>query len=182
MLIQCHQDSQSAAAARIEVDVARCYAGGLVLEFVVTGKIDDMRFPAVTSPTRTDGLWQHTCFEAFVRTASGSAYYEFNLAPSTQWAAYRFIGYRSGRTIADMIHAPQIETRSNGDRYHLHATLGLDHLPDLSTDKPWRLGISAVIEETDGRISHWALAHPSGQADFHHSDCFALELPAASAP
>jgi hypothetical protein len=43
----------------------------------------------------------------------------------------------------------------------------------------WRLGLSAVIEETSGRISYWALAHPPGKADFHHSDCFAHELPPA---
>jgi hypothetical protein len=36
-----------------------------------------------------------------------------------------------------------------------------------------------VIEETNGRKSYWALAHPPGKPDFHHSDCFALGLPAA---
>ena len=28
-------------------------------------------------------------------------------------------------------------------------------------------------------MSYWALAHPPGKPDFHHPDCFALELPAA---
>ena len=41
------------------------------------------------------------------------------------------------------------------------------------------LGLSAVIEEADGNVSYWALAHPPGKPDFHHSDCLALELPAA---
>jgi hypothetical protein len=39
-----------------------------------------------------------------------------------------------------------------------------------------------VIEETNGRLSYWALAHPPGKPDFHHSDCFALELPAVVRP
>lgn len=42
----------------------------------------------------------------------------------------------------------------------------------------WLAAISAVIEETDGTKSYWALAHPPGRPDFHHSDCFALELAA----
>ncbi len=41
-------------------------------------------------------------------------------------------------------------------------------------------GISAVIEETDGTKSYWALAHPPGKPDFHHADCFALELEPAA--
>jgi hypothetical protein len=52
-------------------------------------------------------------------------------------------------------------------------------LPDLPSDAPWLLGLSAVIEEMNGRLSYWALAHPPGKPDFHHADCFALELPAA---
>ena len=43
----------------------------------------------------------------------------------------------------------------------------------------WRLGLSAVIEDTSGGKSYWALAHPPGKPDFHHADCFALELPPA---
>jgi hypothetical protein len=46
--------------------------------------------PAAVAAARTDELWRHTCFEAFVRTSPAPAYYEFNFAPSTQWAAYRF--------------------------------------------------------------------------------------------
>jgi hypothetical protein len=44
-------------------------------------------------------------------------------------------------------------------------------------DAPWRLGLSAVIEDTRGSLSYWALAHPPGKPDFHHADGFALELP-----
>jgi hypothetical protein len=42
------------------------------------------------------------------------------------------------------------------------------------------LALSAVIETLDGAKSYWALAHPPGKPDFHHADCFAIELPAAS--
>jgi hypothetical protein len=33
-----------------------------------------------------------------------------------------------------------------------------------------------VLEENDGGKSYWALAHSPAKPDFHHTDCFALEL------
>jgi hypothetical protein len=39
-----------------------------------------------------------------------------------------------------------------------------------------RLGLSAVVEATDGGLSYWALRHPPGKPDFHHIDAFALQL------
>jgi hypothetical protein len=173
--LRLHPDSRCFAAARVEVGVARPRADHLVLSYVVTGQMSDVRMPPVVPTARTDGLWQHTCFEAFVRASSGPSYYEFNFAPSTQWAAYRFDGYRSGMCAAE-IGAPAIEVRSNPDSYTLQASLELGRLPDLPPEASWRLGLSALIEDTGGGMSHWALAHPPGKPDFHHADCFALEF------
>jgi hypothetical protein len=39
-------------------------------------------------------------------------------------------------------------------------------------------GLAAVIEDGEGNLSYWALAHPPEKPDFHHRDCFALKLPA----
>jgi hypothetical protein len=60
--------------------------------------------------------------------------------------------------------------RSSGKSYTLQAALELDGL-----SSPLHLGLSAVLEETNCRKSYWALAHPPGKVDFHHSDCFTLE-------
>src|SRR5580704_17567206 len=168
--LRLHPDSRCAAATRIEVDIARPRPGSLILSYIVSGRIGDLRLPPVAAAARADELWRHTCFEAFVRPSAGPGYYEFNFSPSTQWAAYQFSGYRSGMRVATEIAAPRIEVRSRGESYTLQAALELDPL------SPWRLGLSAVLEETNGRKSYWALAHPPGKADFHHSDCFALEF------
>ena len=173
-----HRDSPSSAATHIEVDVARSHAGSLALRYVVTGKIGDLRLRAATAATRADELWRHTCFEAFVGASAGGPYYEFNFAPSAQWAAYRFDGYRRGMRVATEIGAPRIEMQSSADRCTLQALLDLDRSVGLSRDAAWHLGLSAVIEDVGGRISYWALAHPPGKADFHHSDCFTCELEA----
>jgi hypothetical protein len=177
--LRLHPHSLCLAATHIDVEVTRPNADRLVLRYFVTGRIGDLRLPPATAAARTDELWRHTCFEAFVRISASPAYYEFNFAPSTQWAAYRFSSYRNGMSIASDIDAPRIEAQSRLDCYTLQASMDLDRMPGLRRDTVWRLGLSAVIEDASGRHSYWALAHPPGKADFHHSDCFAYELAAA---
>jgi len=183
--LRLHPASFCAPVTRIEVEIARPRAGYLVLAYVVTGKIGDLAMPLPAAAARTDELWRHTCFEAFVRGSLGGPYYEFNFAPSTQWAAYQFGNYRSGMRVATGIGDPRIAVASSPERYVLQASLELDELllpaseRGRARDATWGLGLSAVIEEAGGRQSYWALAHPQGKPDFHHSDCFAIELPEA---
>src|SRR6266571_6800294 len=93
--LRLHPDSSCFAVTHIEVDIARPQTRSLVLAYIVTGRISDVAMPPpVAAAARTDELWRHTCFEAFV--GAGVAYYEFNFAPSTHWAAYRFSSYRTG--------------------------------------------------------------------------------------
>jgi hypothetical protein len=169
--LRLHPGSRCVAATQIEVDIARPRPGSLILSYVVSGRISDLRMPPVAEAARADELWRHTCFEAFVRPSAGPGYYEFNFSPSTQWAAYRFDSYRSGMRVATEIDAPRIEVRSGAETYTLQVALEFDGL-----SSPFHLGLSAVLEETNGRKSYWALAHPPGKADFHHSDCFTLEF------
>jgi hypothetical protein len=180
-----HPDSLTSIVTRIDVGIARPRAGRLLLSYVVAGKVSHLRLPPVTAAARADELWQHTCFEAFFRPLPGEAYYEFNFAPSTQWAAYRFDGYRSGMRLATETGAPAIEVRSEPGRYTLRALLELDRVLRPATGPArsgtnggpaGRLGLSAMIEEASGRKSYWALAHPPGKPDFHHADCFAHEF------
>jgi hypothetical protein len=175
MALKRHPDSLGTAVTNVEAEAVRRADGALVLSYLVTGTITELRLPPAAEPMRTDELWQHTCFEAFVSSPPNAGYYEFNFAPSAQWAAYRFSTYRSGMRIATEISAPQIEIQSGSEHCTLRALLKLDRI-DLPADSPWHLGLSAIIEETSGRKSYWALARPPGKPDFHHPDCFACEL------
>src|SRR5437868_3932567 len=100
--LKLHPDSHCDAATQIDVAIARS-GGRLELQYVVTGAIGDLRLPPPAAPVRTAELWQHTCFEAFIRGYAGGEYYECNFAASTRWAAYRFDGYRSGMAAADIV-------------------------------------------------------------------------------
>jgi hypothetical protein len=169
--LKVHLESRCDAVTAVTVEVARPRAGGLLLSYEVAGAIGELRLPPTAAPARADELWRHTCFEAFIRPAAGEDYFELNFAPSTQWAAYRFDGYRSGMRAAE-IAVPRIEVQSVSRRLTLQSALDLDAFPP----GPWTLGLSAVIEEASGRLSYWALVHPPGRPDFHHADCFACEI------
>ncbi|HTI68053.1 MAG TPA: DOMON-like domain-containing protein [Caulobacteraceae bacterium] len=177
-VLKLHPDSRSATVTGVAVDVARPGPGLLSLRYVLSGATGRVKLPPPAESARVDGLWRHSCFEAFVRAPSGEAYYEFNLAPSTQWAAYRFDGYRRGMRPAEVRSAPKLEVGSTGEAFELRALLDLAGAPDLGDEGAWRLGLAAVVEEADGGLSYWGLAHPPGKPDFHHADCFAVELPA----
>ncbi|MDP3746866.1 MAG: DOMON-like domain-containing protein [Phenylobacterium sp.] len=154
----------------------------LTLRYVVSGAMRALSLPPPATPARADGLWQRTCFEAFLRPGPGEAYYEFNFSPSTEWAAYRFDGYRQGMRPAEGLQAPRIEPSATDEAFELRVSLDLDQVPDLPMAGAWGLGLAAVIEDAGGAISYWALAHPPGKADFHHADGFALNLSAPGAP
>lgn len=129
-----------------------------------------VRIAPPTEPLRADELWQTTCFEAFVRTAPGAGYYEFNLAPSSQWAAYHFTAYREGMALAELA-PPAIITGANATHLDVDALI---YLPASNT--PWRLALTVVIEEANGAKSYWALKHPPGKPDFHHADGFVIDV------
>ncbi|RZJ17104.1 MAG: DOMON-like domain-containing protein [Brevundimonas sp.] len=119
---------------------------------------------------RTDGLWKHTCFEVFARLSDGS-YAEFNISPSGEWASYGFEGYRDGMQNLGGVRIQRLGDVT-GDAIEVEAILDWPGWPHVTG-----IGLSAVIEDVDGNISYWALAHPSDKPDFHHPDSFVLELP-----
>jgi hypothetical protein len=126
--------------------------------------------PEARDPSRVDGLWKTTCFEAFLRPLGEQSFREWNFAPSGQWAAYDFSGYREGSANADIAAAPYVRFEDNFTWWALGATIGVD------ADTDWELGLSAVLEEKDGTKSYWALAHTADKPDFHAPGCFTARL------
>lgn len=162
----------------LDIGVKLSLVGSDVLkfEYVVVGPIADLLVPEKAEPRRADNLWQHTCFEAFIGASEGTAYVEYNFAPSFEWAAYCFEAYREGMAPAIDLPAPHIFLEQDARRFT--QTVFID-----GSALKWAgwgaIALSAVIETRDGTKSYWALHHPPGKPDFHHPDCFALKLPAA---
>ena len=167
-----HPATLSALPFGIKVSAATAADGGVTLDYRVTCPPSALRLPAPQPPSPADGLWQHTCCEAFVMENS-AGYREFNFSPSGQWAAYRFTGYRERDEAFAPTAKPQLIFTPLADGFELRASLPAALLPPDST---LQLGLTAVIEAADGSKTYWALAHQAAQPDFHIRQSFALTL------
>jgi hypothetical protein len=156
---------------------ARRGVGGdrLELRYELRGPLEQLRIPEpVESPERRDGLWEATCFEAFLAVEAEEAYREINLSPAGHWNLYRLDGYRRGLRPEPALTALPLTQLRTAESLWMGLTLDLSAL--LPAPQPLELAITAVLEGRDGALSHWALAHPGGEADFHRRDGFLLCL------
>ena len=158
----------------ITVEVDSLTSDLLVLYYRISGDIDRLLLPAQAGSKFQDELWRHTCLEAFIGFPDSDEYFEFNFSPSSQWAVYRFDGYRQGMTALQPTPAPRIICRRRDDQLEVDVDVHLGAIPELASARELQLAVAAVMEDDHGRISYWALAHPPGKPDFHHRDGFTL--------
>ena len=168
-----HPDRPPSAVRSVIVKVRRD-GDELLLTFTVEG-LEHVALPERAAPSRNDGLWKTTCCELFLAAVGSDAYFEFNYSPSTQWAAYRFDSYRAGGCDLPLSVAPVV------DREAACLAEVRQSLSDLPPG-PLQMSLTAVIEETDGTKSYWALAHAPGPPDFHNRASFIATLPVPAHP
>ena len=106
----------------------------------------------------------------------GPGYHEINLSPSGAWAAYAFRGYRDGGVL-DLELDPEIVVQKAAGCLELDAVIRAECLPRQRAGARLRLGLAAVLEDRDGRLTYWALGHAANRPDFHRAEGFALDLP-----
>lgn len=171
-----HPATPAPVVSTIEARAGFRSDGFLELAFRLRGDMARLLIPTLPAENRKL-LWEHTCFEAFIASADDTAYREFNFSPTGQWASYAFVDYRLADETSATIDAPQITSRLFAGRMELDAVISPDSMP--AGNGKFLLGLSAVVEAADtvdGSHSYWALRHPASRPDFHHRDCFALEL------
>jgi len=159
----------------IDITLDREGEGCLAVTFRASGFVGGVTLPERGQPSHRNGLWEHTCCEVFAMREDGS-YAEFNLAPSADWAAYGFTGYRQEMSVLDAPR-PRIRSRATDDGFVLEAFIPWRDWPEVAS-----IAVSAVIETPDGEKTYWALAHASDKPDFHHPASFILTPPVLDRP
>ena len=174
-----HPTSPCEAVSRIGIEIDDdAFPRALRVRFRAEGDISRIRLPGTGFARRSDGLWQHTCFEAFLRPDASQSYHEFNFAPSGDWAAYRFCSRRGERSLPALA-APAIEFGASRGHCELSAEFSIAGLTELAAAPALYAGACAVIESVDGSLSYWALAHGGERPDFHDPASFSLRIGAA---
>src|SRR5580700_8334910 len=163
-LLYAHPDAAGESVWSISAQVQLTAGATLGCHYTLHADMSRVRLTGAGAGHRVDGLWKHTCFEAFVAVDGASGHFEF---------------YRAGMTAAVLARAPGLQVRRSGGQLDLTATVHLAGAASLAQARVLRLALAAVVEEDDGRLSYWALQHAPGNPDFHHPECFTLELRAA---
>jgi hypothetical protein len=148
--------------------------GAVRFEYRLAGATSQVAIPRRAAPRRAGRLWEHTCFEAFIAPASRAGYCELNFSPSTEWAAYAFDGYREGMRELRLSAPPAIAVAETADELRVTAALELGALGDAPW--PWRIGLTAVVEDPAGEREYFALRHPREKPDFHDAAAFTVVL------
>ena len=171
----CHPDFPANGIIAIEAEVELQTSMEMNIVYRVFGDIENLELLDPVDAKRSDYLWQQTCFEAFIGVAGSRGYLELNLSPSTEWAVYAFEDHRRGMRNPNLVREPKISSCKSGDQYELSATIDLTKLPEMESIN-LEMALTAVINEKSDRKSLWALAHPSGNPDFHNRVGFAHVL------
>jgi hypothetical protein len=168
--LKFHPTFMPGTVTGLSVRWGRVADGRMMLRYRLDG-CGDVVLPKKPATGRGDKLWRTTCFELFIADPGGR-YREFNFAPSGQWAAYQFEGYRNSVGDYEPLVAPEILTDSGASVLTVTAFLSAEEFAGSR-----HVGLTAVIEEKRRRMSYWADRHPGLKPDFHNPACFVLPVP-----
>ena len=162
----------------MQASTGRSRDGTLHVTFRLEGTVSRIRLPEVGPLREGARLWEHTCFELFIAREGGPAYHELNVAPSREWALYAFRAYRDRAATPGHRRGatPDVSVHHGDSHVEIETRLSLPDVSPAYAAACLRVGLSAVVETTEGALSYWAIRHPRDKPDFHHPDAFALRL------
>jgi hypothetical protein len=173
--LTCHIDTQCNVELTVQVFINAKLDQRLQLRYELNANLSQLCIPEPQAEKAVDSLWRHTCFELFVAVEGDADYHEFNFSPSGQWAAYAFSDYRIAKTRA-FNNKPIIHCSEHHKQLVLDVSISAADLPLNPNNKPFLLGLSAVLEDNNYCLSYWALQHPPGVPDFHHRYGFSCKI------
>lgn len=159
-----------ALGVEIEVQERRT----LAIRYRVAGDTARLRIP--DARLDSERLWAHTCFELFMAPVAAERYLEHNFSPTGQSAQFAFASYR--RRTASAFAGGRARPRVEPMALWLEARVPIPvDLGDVV-----RLSPTAVLEDTAGTLSYWAMRHPGDRPDFHDRRGFVLALTLGPSP
>lgn len=150
--------------------------GGIELSYGLRSKCKDSLNGLLLKPKseitrRSDELWKHSCFEAFICWPNHQKYWELNVSPCGDWNLYSLEKYRKGMRTQSINNSPRINVHRSSMACHCNVLLELDPWCPDKFNAP-KLGLAVVLEESNRALSYWAILHNKDSPDFHDKSCF----------
>ncbi len=127
-MLVAHPRTPGAAVYGIGAEIRFIKPAVLFCDYTLHADMTQVRIPPQRGGSPVDGLWRHTCFEAFIGLPETGPYYEFNFSPAGDWAAYRFGAYRESAAGAPVAPPPHLQVYRNAERLELSATVHIGAL------------------------------------------------------
>ncbi|MCB1907231.1 MAG: DOMON-like domain-containing protein [Rhodocyclaceae bacterium] len=172
LLLVAHPGNPPIAVERITVAVS-APGGAVRLHYRIRCGDDALHVPGRAAAGFADGLWRHTCFEAFFAPVGASAYREFNFSADGRWAGYCFANWRQRSGDLRGFPAPRLSVGWLDRALEVDVVLPAALLGDAER---FDVGLSAVVEGRDRALGYWALSHAPGPPDFHRRAGFCYRL------
>lgn len=178
LTLSLHPVESRSPRHEVEFQYRRVAVDRLSLTFTLRGAERVALGQVHVHPERLDELWKKTCFECFMVNAadhdSRAQYVEWNLAPSGDWQAYEFKGYRQCRSEL-AVEAPALLRQQDGENCIFQFQLSI---PRALRDSGFEMGISAVVQERNEESPfYWAFAHRDDRPDFHNREAMLVIVP-----
>lgn len=168
-----HSPGQGGGMRRVAAMARLTGDSCLMLEYRLEWNAGFLRLPVVPAGGRHNNLWHHTCLEAFLQAMGQTGYHELNFSPAGAWAAYRFSGFREGMADLPLSRPPMLRIDQGPEHFYMECQLPPEALPGEAL----RIGLTAILEDSDGSLHFWALHHPAPRPEFHAQSGFVLQLP-----
>lgn len=130
-----------------------------------------------SSLERKIGLWEGTCFEAFLRNETTNQYLEFNFSGTGWWNAFLF--EKKGQDLSEYLpikiesHRFIKSKRFRSFEFSVKTSL----LPFDFNQGKFSLGLSTILVNDHHEKEYFALKHLKDQPDFHDENTYLkLEL------
>ena len=165
----------------------------LDVKYQLSGDLSKIIIPPPSqTANRQYDLWEHTCFELFLRLSNTTKYWEFNLSPTKDWNVFYFADYRHpcpaflrqglrmtafrSQNLAEETAIASLPCEIWQTFESLQVSLKIDLNKIMPAKSDLDIAVATVIENQERQLSYWALTHPASKADFHHQDSFAISL------
>ncbi len=81
-MLVAHPRTPGACVYGIGAEIRFIKPAVLFCDYTLHADMTQVRIPELRDGSPVDGLWQHTCFEAFIGLPGADPYYEFNFSPA----------------------------------------------------------------------------------------------------
>jgi hypothetical protein len=122
--------------------------------------------------TRKIGLWEGTCFEAFIQDSESNEYLEFNFSGTGYWNVFHFL--KRDQKLEEYLPLKLTKHRFTTEPKHREFIFSFDlgQMPFIQDCTNLKIGTTCILVNEDQEKEYFAISHHREKPDFHDPRSF----------